>query len=99
MLKSINMLVLSLVISSFCLIGCEKQNKQTELPSNEWRLQYNGSGKWKVKQPNNMTCFCDKKSGEAMVFETKEEAIDGAYECIKLGKKISNDYTWYDYKK
>lgn len=60
--------------------------KELELPP-DWRLQYNGSGKWKVKQPDYITCFCDKKSREAMVFNTKEEAIKGAYKCIKLSKK------------
>ena len=99
MLKLINMFILFLVVNLFCIIGCKRQNRHTELPSSEWRLQYNGSGKWKIKQPDNMTCFCDKKSGDVMVFKTKEKAIEGAYECIKLSKKISNDYTWYDYKK
>jgi len=75
-----------------------KQSRHDTLPEG-WRLQYNGSGKWKAKQPDNVTCFCDKSSGDVMVFNTKEEAINGAYDCIKLSRKISNDYTWYDYKK
>mgnify|MGYP001586297237 CR=1 FL=1 len=68
---------------------------KTYLPPG-WKLQFSGTNKWRVLKPSGHTLIFD---GGRYKFESKQVAIDAAWEEAELENQHKRENTWNDYIK